>query len=193
MKSIRLYLLALCALLCSQSWAVVTFTTNQTNTKIVVSVDNSCNAMMLALMTSLNVVASTKAPFKAYSCSDDPVLQTSTLILKDSLATPTTYYTTFTSWTNDATKALATWQDSINTQNAAISLMQTKVDSFIAGAASATGGGTSAQITVKDAFGTATPDEYAALSKMFGLILAAAAVIWGVKQIKNLLLKRPEA
>lgn len=39
----------------------------------------------------------------------------------------------------------------------------------------------------------ATPDDYAAVSSVFGVTLCAAAVIWGVKQLYNLLKNRPEA
>lgn len=39
----------------------------------------------------------------------------------------------------------------------------------------------------------ATPEDYQAVSIIFGLTLGAACVIWGVKQIYNLLKDRPEA
>lgn len=39
----------------------------------------------------------------------------------------------------------------------------------------------------------ATADDYAAVSAIFGAILAAACVIWGVKKIYNLIANRPEA
>lgn len=39
----------------------------------------------------------------------------------------------------------------------------------------------------------ATSDDYAAVSVIFGAVLAAACIIWGVKQIYNLVKNRPEA
>lgn len=39
----------------------------------------------------------------------------------------------------------------------------------------------------------ASADDYAAISIIFGAILTAACVIWGVKQIYNLIKTRPEA
>lgn len=39
----------------------------------------------------------------------------------------------------------------------------------------------------------ATADDYAAVSTIFGVVLTAAAVIWGVKRIYNLISNRPEA
>jgi len=39
----------------------------------------------------------------------------------------------------------------------------------------------------------ATADDYQAVSTIFGAILAAACLIWGAKQILNLLRNRPEA
>ena len=39
----------------------------------------------------------------------------------------------------------------------------------------------------------ATPDDYAAVSLIFGSILTAACVIWGVKQVLALLRDRPES
>lgn len=43
--------------------------------------------------------------------------------------------------------------------------------------------GENPSLTVKDAFGTATPEQYAAMGTVFGVVLAAAAVIWGAKRI----------
>jgi len=40
---------------------------------------------------------------------------------------------------------------------------------------------------------TATADDYTAMSTVFGVILAAACVIWGGKKLYNLLLNRPES
>lgn len=39
----------------------------------------------------------------------------------------------------------------------------------------------------------ATPDDYAALSIIFGFVLAAAAAVWGVKQVLNLFRTAPES
>lgn len=39
----------------------------------------------------------------------------------------------------------------------------------------------------------ATADDYAAVSVIFGVILTAACVIWGAKQVYNLLRNRPES
>lgn len=39
----------------------------------------------------------------------------------------------------------------------------------------------------------ATSEDYAALSTIFGVILVAATLIWGAKQVLNLLRNRPEA
>lgn len=49
----------------------------------------------------------------------------------------------------------------------------------------ASGGGTGAttSVTVTDAFGTATPEQYEAMATIFGLILCALVMVWGVKQI----------
>ena len=38
----------------------------------------------------------------------------------------------------------------------------------------------------------ATADDYAAVSVIFGAILTAACLVWGVKQILRLLRERPE-
>lgn len=51
----------------------------------------------------------------------------------------------------------------------------------------------STQITVKDAFGTATPDQYASMASLFGVVLAAAAVIWGAKRLLYLFRHPSEA
>lgn len=39
----------------------------------------------------------------------------------------------------------------------------------------------------------ATQDDYDAISLIFGAVLAAACVVWGVKQVFNLLRERSEA
>lgn len=39
----------------------------------------------------------------------------------------------------------------------------------------------------------ATADDYQAVSMIFGAILTAACLIWGAKQVLNLLRNRPEA
>jgi hypothetical protein len=39
----------------------------------------------------------------------------------------------------------------------------------------------------------ATPDDYAALSIIFGVVLAAAAIVWGLKQVLNLFRTAPES
>jgi hypothetical protein len=49
-----------------------------------------------------------------------------------------------------------------------------------------TGGGGTTSGTVTVAPYTATQDDYTALSTIFGLVLAAAVVIWGLKQIYNI-------
>ena len=40
-----------------------------------------------------------------------------------------------------------------------------------------------ASITVQDAFGTATPEQYQAISLVFGAVLAAASLIWAAKRL----------
>ena len=39
----------------------------------------------------------------------------------------------------------------------------------------------------------ATADDYAAVSVIFGAILATSCVVWGVKKVYNLVAMRPEA
>jgi len=39
----------------------------------------------------------------------------------------------------------------------------------------------------------ATADDYEAISLIFGAILTAACVIWGVKKLYNLIANRPES
>jgi hypothetical protein len=48
------------------------------------------------------------------------------------------------------------------------------------------------QMTVKDAFGTATSDQYVAMGAIFGLLLCAACLIWGTQQILDILRRPPE-
>lgn len=61
---------------------------------------------------------------------------------------------------------------------------QAEFDSAVAAAVAASPMNTaSSTITVKDAFGTATPEQYEAMATVFGAILCALVIIWGVKQI----------
>lgn len=58
---------------------------------------------------------------------------------------------------------------------------------FIPGSSGGGSGSSSVAVTVKDGFGTATPDQYAAMASVFGAILCAAAAIWGVRRVLVLL------
>jgi hypothetical protein len=135
--------------------------------------DSACAALKTAFALTAGRVL--------HACSTDPVVVGTSLLFTNTATNPRTVaLTVVTAQTSTppATPYPAN-QDP---------LFQAASNATTAAAiAAATPSGTGGAITVADAFGTATPEQYAAMALLFGAILSAACVIWGLKTFLSLL------
>jgi len=139
--------------------------------------DSSCLALK---NTGAGLAAASR--LTVLSCSDDPVIVGSTILSRlgtslTVLAYPVTVQTSAAPLSAAPVTSLPPFQ--------AASTLWTKAQTDYAVASAPAG--TASSITVTDSFGTATPDQYQAMALVFAAILAAAAIIWGVKQVLRVL------
>jgi len=138
--------------------------------------DSSCAALKTAFALTAGRVL--------HSCSADPVTVGTTLLFTNTATNPRTVaFTTVTQQTSAAPATaypVTAYPDFMSASRA-----YTGAAITAAVASVPTGGGTPATLTatVTDSFGTATPEQYAAMGTVFGAILTAAVLIWAGKRV----------
>jgi hypothetical protein len=144
--------------------------------------DSACAALKTAFALTAGRVL--------HACSTDPVVVGTTLLFTNTATNPRTVaLTTVTAQTSVAPATAYPDNQAPLFQGASTA----STSAIAATAAAAAGGGAAGAITVTDAFGTATPEQYQAMALVFGAILSAAAVIWGSKALLQLLRSSNEA
>jgi hypothetical protein len=132
--------------------------------------DSACAALKTAFALTAGRVL--------HACSTDPVVVGTTLLFTNTATNPRTVaLTTVTAQTSAAPATAYPVAQSPLFQGASTA----STSAIAATAAAAAGGGAGGSITVADAFGTATLDQYEAMAVIFGSLLSAACVIWGAK------------
>ena len=138
--------------------------------------DSACKTLMDAFALTAGRVL--------HACSTDPVVVGTSLLFTATATNPRTVnVTAVTAQTSAAPATPYPVAQSPLFQGAS-----TAATSAIASSAV-----TAVPLTVKDSFGTATPDQYAAMAAVFGSVLGAAAVIWGLKRVHAVLTQPSEA
>ena len=116
------------------------------------------------------------------ACSADPVIVGTTLLFTNTATNPRTVnITTVSAQTSTAPATPYPAAQAPEFQSASVTWDAAQTTAAVA--AIPPSGASASQITVASAFGTATPDQYSAMGLVFGLILCAGAVIWGVKRV----------
>lgn len=147
----------------------IPFTT--TTATVFTVADSSCAALKAA-------TATVNAQYRVLSCGHDTVSVGESVLYTTANARGVVYHSSVT--------AMVASPPATPPEVAALPLFQGAATSY-------TTGGSSGAITVTDAFGTATPEQYAALSLVFGAIITALAVIWGVKRVLRVFNNHSEA
>ena len=148
-----------------------------TGTTVTVA-DSSCYQLAAAIK-ALN------SAYQVLACSSDPVIVGTQVLYSISSTTPASVLVSTVTYTYYPPVS-PSYADS------SLPVFQGASRQYVKAAVS-TAQPASSVITVKDAFGTATPDQYTAIAAVFGLILCSAVVVWGVKQVYKLLVTRPES
>lgn len=120
------------------------------------------------------------------ACSSDPVVVGTDLLYANTAINPRTVsLTTVVAQTSAAPTTAYPAAQQPEFQSASVTWGAAQISAAIT--AIPPSSVASAQVTIKDAFGTATPDQYAAMAALFGSVLCASAIIWGAKRILVLL------